>query len=117
MHIILIIALLFSNIQNQSDSDSLLLNQSKEQAHTYINNINKGIEKEANLWALTTLYKSHPEIQKYITGKIKNENFEEPFFQAFISPKIDVSNILKEIVMTTGSPSLLVEKMILIMTH
>ncbi|MDY6994797.1 MAG: hypothetical protein SVR94_19600, partial [Pseudomonadota bacterium] len=102
MHLFLFIALLISNYQFD---ESHLLDQSKEQAAYYINQVNEDIDQEAYLWALATLNDSNPDVKDYISNSIGETN---SLLQAFAGNSQNRSEILSEIVFSSGSKDLLI---------
>ena len=94
----LIIALLLG--YNQSDEEHKIIEQSKRQASHYIQQIDNGIEEEANLWALSSLFESNPELKQFISRQVDSADFNKKALLAFSSKVGSDLNILQKIVYT-----------------
>lgn len=106
MNIILAITILFGSLQ--FDGDSSLVQQSKEQAVYYMQQLNRNVEQEVHLWGLAELYQSHPEVRSFIKEEIQEKEYTQPYYRPFIKTQKSKASLLHDIVFTTGSPALFI---------
>jgi len=107
MNIILATIILFSSLQ--LGGDTTLVQQSKEQAEFYMQQLNNNVDQETHLWALLELSQSHPEIQTFIKEQIREKGYTQPYYRPFLKDQADGSTLLQKLVFTTGSPALFVK--------
>ncbi|PAU94344.1 hypothetical protein CK503_05945 [Aliifodinibius salipaludis] len=94
-------------------ADSNLVEQSKSQANYYINNIKQGQYVGENIWALTILTNSHPEVREAVEKKVQRGNYTNDFTALFHNIEHRYSDQLKKIVFKTGSVQLLTELLLI----
>ena len=107
MNIILASILLFSSLQLEGDTS--MVQQSKNQAALYMQQLNSNADQEIYLWALMELVQSHSEVQNYIKQQIREKGYTQPYYRPFLDNRPDGSTLLKELVFTTGSPALFIK--------
>lgn len=101
MHIAILLG--FLQIVSVPDSSSIL-NESKEQASYYIQQIDNGENVEANLWALALLTSEKDAIKAFVEGETRsNESLS-----SFQNIKGSYTQQLEKVALETGSSNLLI---------
>src|SRR6056297_1087058 len=88
--------------------DTALVEQSRNQAKYYINNISQEKNPDANLWSLTLLASENPEIRKFVEKEVKGKRYHGSALSEFSTIEKKFSVQLKKTVFETGSPNLLI---------
>lgn len=95
-------------MQIVAGSTNTPLQESKSQSEYYIQQIQSNRNLEENLWALTVLTASRPEIKTYVEKIIRDNKFNNELLSLFKTIRPTYEQQLQKVVLRTGSSSLLV---------
>ncbi|MGM0546364.1 MAG: CHAT domain-containing protein [Bacteroidota bacterium] len=105
----MLLALVLGFLQIGAPADSNLAEQSKSQANYYISNIEEDRNVDENLWALTVLTASNPEIRKKVEQDIQENSYTNDLLGLFRDIETEFPQQLEKVVFESGSDQLMVD--------
>ncbi|MDZ7658381.1 hypothetical protein [Fodinibius sp.] len=110
----MLLTLLISFLQvSVAAADNSLVEQSRTQANYYLSNIEQGQNVEENIWALTILTTSNPNVRQAVEQKVQGGNFSNNLGHLFQNIEHNYSDQLKKVVFKTGSAQLFTELLLI----
>ncbi len=110
----MLLTLLISFLQvSVATADSNLVEQSRSQANYYLNNIEQAQNVEENIWGLTILTTSNPNVRKAVEQKVQGGDYSNNLVHLFENIEHNYSDQLKKVVFKTGSAQLFTELLLI----